>query len=522
MNLLIPGRHHALSQFQARYLFRFCQGGLLGAVDSEGRALHGQVGSVIFAVTSADHQSTRRNPLPFFLRAMAIHDFGNSLNLPLFVYGIPEAGIRQDFADYVLKTIMHESEGRFELNPENTLVVCATKVAALWEDLGFRVWAGEKTDSSAAGLPWDIVERIAVTPDWRTDTFILEHLHPSCYRLFSQYGLGERLARLFADPLVGNDGDLTETRDYGSYVRQMDENIVQKWEETGLFCRPGRIGDIGCAVGSWLKLATQDIRLVNSDFYGIEITRPLFDLCVQRRHNGEYSTPNIWFAQKNAVSGLVFREGSMTTIHSSSLTHEIESYGGRSDLWQFIRNRYRELASGGVWINRDVIGPEEGDRQVRMELARTDGTPEVHGSRPHDRDKLRDWLDGLSTAARFTVFAQNFRAQEGGAIQFQVIGETPQALTVQLRLRDAAEFMLTKDYTDNWDSEMHETFCHWSFADWQSALDVTGFHLLPQSKAYTNQWIHDHRWAGKVRLFALDGQAIPPPPTTAVLVAIKP
>jgi hypothetical protein len=522
MILLIPGRHHALTQFQGRYLFRFINGGLDGERDTEGQPLCGPVDTVVFAVTSADHASTRRNPLPFFIRAMALHEFGTELDLPLHVYGIPEAGQRPDFAAYTVKTILHESEGRLDLQPANTVVVCATAVAGLYRDLGFRVWGGESS-ASGESLPWDLVERIASLEDWQRDPFILEHLHPASYRLFQRYQLGERLARLFSDPLISDDGDLTQTRDYGSYVRQMDENMAQKWDETGRYVLPGRIGDIGCAVGSWLKQASLDLRLANSDFYGIEITRPLYDICLQRRQNGEFPTPNIWFAQKNAVRGLVFRAGTMNTVHSSSLTHEIESYGSRQQLREFIANRRRELASGGVWINRDVIGPEDGDRPVLLELCRTDG--QAHGAdgtgdgRPAGRQELRDWLDSLSTARRFAVFARDFRAREGYRLAWSAVGESAETLTVRLSLRDAAEYLLTKDYTDNWDSEMHETFCHWAWSDWQRELADAGFTLLPTSRQFTNPWILEHRWLGKVALKDQDGRPLPWPPTTAIMVA---
>ena len=44
-----------------------------------------------------------------------------------------------------------------------------------------------------------------------------------------------------------------------------------------------------------------------------------------------------------------------------------------------------------------------------------------------------------------------------------------------LSLRDACEFLSKKDYLDNWRSEMHETFCFWSLADWRSAVERAGF-----------------------------------------------
>ena len=110
-----------------------------------------------------------------------------------------------------------------------------------------------------------------------------------------------------------------------------------KWQDTAPFVQPGKIGDIGCSAGSWLKLAGNDSRFRESDFYGIELTRQFYQLCIQRKENGEFSNPNIWFSQKNAVSGLVFKVNSMNTIHSSSLTHEIESYGSHQDLLTFIK-----------------------------------------------------------------------------------------------------------------------------------------------------------------------------------------
>jgi hypothetical protein len=87
------------------------------------------------------------------------------------------------------------------------------------------------------------------------------------------------------------------------------------------------------------------------------------------------------------------------------------------------------------------------------------------------------------------------------------------------------EFITKKDYIDNWESEMHEEFAFWSFADWQAALQQAGFLVKPESHVYTNDWIVTHRWQEKVKLFSRRGNALIPlpyPPTTVVLVAEKP
>jgi hypothetical protein len=80
------------------------------------------------------------------------------------------------------------------------------------------------------------------------------------------------------------------------------------------------------------------------------------------------------------------------------------------------------------------------------------------------------------------------------------------------------------DYTDNWASEMYEEFAFWSLADWQRVLRTVGFRVNPASHVYTNKWIVEHRWQGRVALFKRMGNSLYPlpfPPTTVVLVAEK-
>ena len=60
--------------------------------------------------------------------------------------------------------------------------------------------------------------------------------------------LGDKVQMLFRDKIISDDGDITTTRDYNTYVRQMDEIALLKYQETSPYIHPGRIGDIGCAV----------------------------------------------------------------------------------------------------------------------------------------------------------------------------------------------------------------------------------------------------------------------------------
>jgi SAM-dependent methyltransferase len=323
--------------------------------------------------------------------------------------------------------------------------------------------------------------------------------------------------------MISSDGDLTETRDYNVYVRQMDEIAEMKYHDTAFFIQPGRIGDIGCAVGSWMKLAAKDERLRESDLYGIEVSRHLFELCRQRKENGDFENPFVFFSQKNAVTGLVFTANSMNTIHTSSLTHEIESYGSNADLLSFIKNRYEELVPGGVWINRDVVGPANKNQTVFMWLDDTDGSNENIFQTFNNHHDLSNHLQQLSTSARFKRFTQDFRHKEGYRLQFeeQTIHNTRY---IQLSLQDASEFLSRKDYTDNWESEMHETFCFWDFEEWQQAMTNAGFSIHTASHTFTNEWIAENRWKNKAVLYSLQNNVLtelPYPPTTMFLIGIK-
>ena len=512
MYLLFPGRHQLLTNFQFQYLHDLVYSSK-SCCDINGKPLSDrlQIDAIIFAVTSANHSNTRRNPLAFYLRALAIQEFARELPVPSYIYGVDDVGDLHNFADYTLKRVKHESEGVFDLSPTNTLVVCSTPVLTMYERLGFQILPAELTDRGTwkykSPLPWNLVEAIAGDQDWELNEQIVRDIHPSSRALWEKYKLGEKVRLLFKDKMISEDGDITTTRDYNVYVRQMDDISELKYIETQPFIKPGRIGDIGCAVGSWIKQACKDDRLRESDFYGIEVARHLFDICTQRKHNGEFVNPFVFFSQRNAVTGLVFEANSMNTIHTSSLTHEIESYGSRKDLLQFIGNRYRELASGGVWINRDVVGPEDKQKLVLMKLDRFDGRNVNYDEAIPDRERLREYLKGLSTYGRFLRFAMDFRKAEGYKLPYRFLTIEREEY-IELTLKDACEFMSRKDYIDNWQSEMHETFCFWDFNEWKLAMEQAGFKISPESRAYTNEWIVQNRLKGKVELFEMTSAGV--------------
>ncbi len=534
--LLFPGRHHLLTNFQLEYLTRVTSGNPATLLDVAGQPLGPDVriDTILWAVTSANHSNTRRNPVPGHRREVAIEEFTEQLDAESYVYLIDDIGNSPRFADYVIKKIGVDSQGRFQLTPADTLVACSTpEVIAMYEELGFRVLPVELLDRAARTFrqdtPWHLMDRIVQAglrgEEWRSHEDFVMKVARATRRLFHKYGYGDLMIDLHCSPLLTADGDLTETRDYNTYVRSFDKGAQRKYELIKDHVLPGRIVDIGCCTGALIRELTTDERWRESDFYGVEVARQLYVECLHRKAQGDFANDHVFFYQKDFAAGPVFAESSVNTFTTFALTHEIESYAGRAALRHFIELLYQQLAFSGRWINVDVVGPEDREELVYLWLNAEDGRSDDYEREfaPEARVELRAYLDGLSTYARFLRFARDFRRDEGYRLEFDAasVGGRPY---VTLRLGDACEFLSKKDYTDNWLSEMHETFCFWSFADWTEALQQAGFQVLPASHAYTNPWLVENRYRGRAELFQREaGQLVPRayPVTNLLLVAEK-
>ncbi len=149
VNLLFPGRHHLLTDFQFKYIYQLLHGDLKSEPDVNGKPLgiNAKINNIIFAITSANHSNTRRNPIPLYQRAMAIQEFASGFeHVQIFIYDIDDVGCLDDFADYTIKRIKNRSDGRFSLAPDNTVVLVSTPVLELYEKLGFKILPAELID----------------------------------------------------------------------------------------------------------------------------------------------------------------------------------------------------------------------------------------------------------------------------------------------------------------------------------------------------------------------------------------
>ena len=486
--VLLPGRHHLLTRFQADYLREHAAGR-----------------TVVFAITSADHGATRRNPVPGHRREAMVERFCAAEGIDGLSFLIDDVPPTEHYARYLTSSIA--AAGGPELDPTTTVLACSTPaVRALfdgWELLDVEL-------GTDAPRPWDLLERVVQEGLDAVDGDV----HPATTELWRRYGLEDVVRTIHADPLLSGEGELTETRDYRTYGQDFDQGAARKWAELKPWVVPGRLVDVGCGVGSLLEQVAQDPAFAESDLYGIEAARPLYEECLNRRRAGVFSAnPNTFFFQRNLLAGPLFQEGTIDTTTTVALCHELDSYLGPGALEQAARGIFQSTRPGGVWLTLDVVGPRGGDRPVLLRFADAPGGFEALP------EPTREQLEQLTPARNLVQFTQDLRAAEGDPRP----DVTWDGATAALSLRDAMEWLTRKDYTDNWRSEMHERFCTRSLDDWRTLVTDAGFPLGAASSAWTNPWLAEHRFAPACDLRdAASGERLPWPETHVLVVAEKP
>jgi hypothetical protein len=545
--LLFPGRHLANTTFQASYLRQTLNHPLdeLSFIAAPPKGLTDPLDAVIFAVTSSNQQNSRYNPIEFHIRAIGVDRFAQSLNrefstpIRYRIVGVPHYGPTQRFARHTLKEIDDQTETSLRLTPQNTIVLCSTpEVIDQYRQLGFGVLPAELQSAignpqSAIPTPITLIKRTAELGEgWASDDSLNEHLHPATRSLWLDFPqVPQRIARLYRDPLLDDQGSLTGTRNYAVYTWAMSNPaaIEQKYNDIKDSIVAGKIVDEGCADAALLVPIARDFP--DSDLIGIEITGEFMAQCRERQRRGDFGGTYTHFHQRNLMED-IFEPDSIDTTICNSTVHELWSYGEQEKtVREYLARKFKQTRRGGRIIIRDVVAPESADSSIWLWCDDADGSNENVLATFESPDLLRKHLDGLSTAARFLRFQHDFlremrkkgnrapdtavtcREKRRGSLKFFVT-----------TFKWAAEFLLKKDYTDSWDSEMKEEFTYWSFSQWARELKSAGFEVVAHSRDYTNPWIAKNRFENRVKLFRDVGGAFTQadwPPTNLVIIGQK-
>lgn len=521
--LLVPGRHLVNTRFQEAYLFQH---------------VRPPVSHIVVAITSCNQSHSRYNPIPFHIRAIAVDRFMRELAAALGVrysiIGIPHHRPTPRFVEIVIKEVAEQTGGAIDLAPSCTRVVCSTpQLVERYRALGYDVLTAEAAETTPGQwqmretLPIEIVQRIgAHGADALDQPWVRERIHPASFSTLRDFPEVVRaIQTLFDEPLLGDQGSLTETRDYDSYVRAMAGAIDLKYADIRDAIVPGRIIDEGCADGALLARIAREFP--DSDLIGVDLSAEMLARAAERQRAGDFSGCFVFFRQHNLMKPMPLRSPVDTVICNGTL-HELYSYAGGADaVRRYLRMKHAQLRLGGRLVARDVVGPSERTRTVLLWCNPDDGIADHTTATPADHDTpatLEARLERLSSAARFRRFALDFlpQARPAGAHAFAwEEAMTPLGPGFRLRLEHAMELITKMSYTDNWLSEMHEQFCFWDVDEWRAELAAAGFRVLEGTRAYVNTWRVENRFAGRVALFALDGTPLPFPVTNMVLVGEK-
>ena len=282
--------------------------------------------------------------------------------------------------------------------------------------------------------------------------------------------------------------------DIGSYTAGMERSSLQK-AALGSMGHPGHIVDLGTGSG----ISAHDLARLfpDSSVIGVDLDPNMVRLATSR-----YKADNLAYTVGNAEQP-IFGTNSVDTIFMSSTAHHLTSYGsGKFDITHVInaiRSAHQQLKIGGTFILRDFV-ISEGPKSVILEIPILDGTAEL-----------------------FEKFAKDFRSSQHIASGVPYIELEPDQAgwrRFQLSLRDANEFILRKDYRDSYNEEIKEEYTFMSQKDFERAFEQAGFRILHSAPIF-NPWIIKNRYQGKVKLFSLDGQSLPFPPTNYAIVGEK-
>lgn len=517
--LLLPGRQIVNTRYQEEYLNRILGQDAARLPEMLGAAPPGEITALVFAVTSSNKSNSRYNPLPFETRAILVYEFARRLKsdfgVDFHLHGVPHYPPSEKFADLVLKELAAQTDGRLSLTPENTILFTSTPaVIEAYRSRGFAVLPGEydpSTKKLTAPVPSHLVQQVG-EGRLPLKTLALSSATRTVFRDFPD--AVAQIRRLFHDPILTESGDLTETRDYGTYTRAMTSAIDFKYQEIAPFLRPGKIVDEGCADGALLERIAEDFP--DSDLIGIDLSAEMLARAREAQRAGRFGKAFVFFQQRNLMTPISDAEANQAdTILCNSTVHELWSYGqGVETVRAYLRGKHKQLRPGGCLVVRDVVGPDDPDTPVLLECFTGDGLLEDDGAGP---------VAALSTFARFRRFQRDFRKDFRPEESHPTVRDVEQdgKILFALPLGYAMEFIGKMEYADNWLSEMHETFCFWTFADWTRELAEAGLTLLPGSQASVSAWRVHHSFEKRVRLWNPDGTPRPFPVTNLVLAAEK-
>ncbi len=276
---------------------------------------------------------------------------------------------------------------------------------------------------------------------------------------------------------------------YARYLAAMDGSMRQKVALTAAHLpASGRVADMGMGSGAGSEALAG--LYPGLEVVGVDVNPTMVELAGR-----QYQRPNLKF-QQGDIARPCFPERSLDGIVNSSVLHHVTSYNGydREQARQALVHQVPQLKEGGTLIVRDFLAPEPGTVELCLP--------------PH---WFECWLR----------FSREFRAllpAEQRGFRFEDRGRDErgwQRLRVEHRL--AVEFVLRKDYQDDWASEILEEYTYFTQAEFEAEFARLGLRVL-LSTPLRNSWIVERRFRGQFELRSPEGAPLDDPATNYLIV----
>jgi SAM-dependent methyltransferase len=279
--------------------------------------------------------------------------------------------------------------------------------------------------------------------------------------------------------------------DYERYLKAMDASMQQKVALTAAhLLGEGWLADMGMGSGTGteaLAALYPNIRVT-----GVDINPEMVERARER-----YNRENLDF-RTGDIAECCFEPCSLDVIFNSSVIHHVTTFNDYdvSQAERTITNQVRQLKTQGNLIIRDFLRPEPG--LVRLELP-------------------------AETAELFERFAREFRflrPEEERGFPYRERPAEENWRVFELESQYAVEFILRKDYTADWSTEVLEEYTYFTQTEFESHFQRHCLRILA-STPIRNPWIIRNRFEGKFRLTTSCGDPLPFPPTNYLIVGEK-
>ena len=301
-------------------------------------------------------------------------------------------------------------------------------------------------------------------------------------------------------------------RAFDVYERGMNATLRMKWRSISPWIVPARPGedgmiiDEGCGTGKFLSLLARSFP--KAGVMGRDISTHFLEKSREAIANLPYaSVIRADIAHDNLAPS------SVTTKIYSSVWHELYSYNAYNEkiLRRALNTAFWELRPGGRIIIRDGVRPEL--ERVGLWLSSQNRVLHNHGN-----------AETFNPRSLFFKFAKDFGKIR--AVPYHIT-ETPDGKDWMFVVSqdNAYEFLMKKDYRENWEGEVKEVYGVWTAAQYRENLEAAGFQVLCV-KPFRNEWIVKNRLEPEARLYRFSTHGKPVvtsfPHTNILVIGEKP